>query len=1023
MNLGRHTGVAWAMACALAAPAFARAADLQPIETVLGRIDWRADNASAEALSLAAALMRDIAAFRAHVERLPAPQAASAWLALWDRAVALEPKQSGNDYEAYDPATRALVGPRSLLAALPAPEAWPLIRAQAVARAAKNPDQMAVRALQFLADVLSRDADAARQTLAAIERVASSDGIGDRELRLYSISETRSLLYKLYGTRAQIADAFRANLDGRAKLTFDRGVEVPDLVGLLGPVEAEALLGEALKKPVTLRVPEGAATLALARRVALRDVGSLRKPQWALVNDIGTAPLYEAMAARFDPKVESASGSTTDDESGDTDYQRVQADLAYFLDLVVLGRHADAERAMVRVSRRSEWLVVPKQAMAELSRRGQSAAVHAYLADLLRRRPELPAWDLYLEQAGALGQSKEAIALLDAALKRPDLAPALRVQLSEKRLDALLGAEPVDAAVAGFRTLLAASPSRDDPKIDERTAAAIRLAGLGRVLNKPDWSRLGVDYATRAMALPVAESNYQRGSILTALLAELRREGRVDAAQALALAELDRSSAASGFKGLAAIVANPAQLAALVELAGLYDSANRPADVRRMLDEVGVWGVGDLGQLAAYHDSLGTPLGLMAARALRAEGNVAAAKAAARSVIAQWPGYDPAYQLFVELAGESAIPELDGLAARDPFEERPLIWKAVAQIGAKQYAAAEENARRAIAIDPSDGEQGVNDRMRAYAVLADALEGRGDQQAARGYRRAVAAIRMSERADELQKLGLYQRASVGYRAALSEFADAYCIQSRLAVQLGRLGMQDEALKHYRRAFELMPDSFGRVESHCFGCESVFAGPSAQAVADEVFTKLISSGTTKPQAPYMLGYLRKEQGRYDEAVVLFRQAIATDALYLNAWRQLNELGEKTYIEPAERDIARLRLFELDPQQRHVRYRLDEVSDLPALWRASVRSDETSVGAGGEAGAAVYPLAASVRARQQALASLPPDMRVQMERYVAIQKTMADDAALRAHPGMSNHKLLLAALGLLSPSAAADYVAGE
>jgi len=1019
MSFRRHTGVAWAIACALAAPAFARAADLQPIDAVLGRIEPRSADTAAAAATPAATLARDIVAFRTRVEQMPAPQAASAWLALWDRAVALEPKQAANDYDAYDPATRSLVGPRSLLSALPAPEAWPAIRAQADARAAKNPDQLAVRALQFLADVLSRDADAARQTLAAVERLASSEGIGDRELRLYAIGETRSLLYKLYGTRAQIADAFRASVDGRTKQMFGRGVDVPDLVGLLGPVEAEALLADALKKPVTLQVPEGAATQALARRVALRDVATLRKPQWALIDGVGSAALYEAMSARFDPKVDGAPGTPGDEESGETDYQRVQADLAYFLDLVVAGRHADAERAMVRVSRRGEWLVVPKQAMAELARRGQSAAVHAYLADLLRRRPELPAWDLYLEQAGALGQSKEAIALLDAALKRPDLTPVQRARLTEKRLDALLGADQVDAAVAGFRVLLAAAPSRDDPKIDERTTAAIRLAGLGRVLNKPEWSRLGVDYATRAVALPVTESSYWRGKALSALLAELRREGRVDAAQTLALAELDRSSAASGFKGLAAIVANQEQRAALVELVGLYDAANRPADVRRMLDEVGVWGAQDLGELAANYDTLGRPIGLMAARALRAQGRVDAAKAAARAVIAQWPGHDPAYQLFVELAGDSAIAELDRLAERDPFEERPLIWKAVALNGAKQYAAAEETARRAIAIDPSDGEQGVNDRMRAYAVLADALEGRGDRQSALVYRRAVEAIRMSERADELQKLGLYQRASAGYQAALAQFADAYCIQSRLAVQLGRLGRQEEALKHYRRAFELMPDSFGRVESHCLGCESVFAGPSAQAIADEVFTKLIASGTTKPQAPYMLGYLRKEQGRYDDAVVLFRRAISTDALYLNAWKQLNDLGSKTYIEPAERDIAQLRLFELDPQQRHVRYRLDEVSDLPALWRAAVHRAD----AGGDAGAAVYPLAASVRARQQALASLPPEMRTQMERFVAVQATMVDEAAHRTPAGLQNHKLLLAAISLLSPATPGGYMTGE
>jgi tetratricopeptide (TPR) repeat protein len=400
----------------------------------------------------------------------------------------------------------------------------------------------------------------------------------------------------------------------------------------------------------------------------------------------------------------------------------------------------------------------------------------------------------------------------------------------------------------------------------------------------------------------------------------------------------------------------------------------------------------------------------MAARALKAAGNAGGAAAAARDVVMQLPRHDPAYQLWVELAGESAIAELDRMAAADPFEERPLVWKAVALSRAGQHAAAEESVRRAIAIDPSDGEQGVNDRLRAYAVLADVLEAKGDGKSAQGYRRAVAAIRMSEQADELHKLGLYQRAFAGYRAALAEFSDAYCIQSRLAVQLGKLGFHEEALKHYRRAFELMPDSFGRVESHCFGCESVFAGPTAQSVAEEVFSGLLKADTIKPQVPYMLGYLRKSQGRYDEAVTLFRRAIAQDALYLNAWRQLSDLSEKTYVDPAERDIARLRLFELDPHQRHVRYQLDEVGDLPGLWRAVTAFHATR--AKPAKPAPIYPLAANVRLQQEVLASLPPEERSEAEKHSAGQNLVPRSGWDPRPPfNLADHRLLSAMVRLM------------
>ena len=69
-----------------------------------------------------------------------------------------------------------------------------------------------------------------------------------------------------------------------------------------------------------------------------------------------------------------------------------------------------------------------------------------------------------------------------------------------------------------------------------------------------------------------------------------------------------------------------------------------------------------------------------------------------------------------------------------------------------------------------------------------------------------------------------------WRKALEQFADAYCIQSRLAIRLMEAGRREEAFEHYRRAYELMPSSFGRVESHCFGCESVFQGAAQQTLA-------------------------------------------------------------------------------------------------------------------------------------------------------------------------------------------------
>jgi tetratricopeptide (TPR) repeat protein len=1011
----------FALAAAVAAFNPGLAADLQPADSVLKRIG-KGTASEPPGSSETAKLLADIVAYRGKSASLPPETAATQWLALWDRARALGPARTSSDYSALDPDTRRPVGLTSVLASLPQPAAWPALRRQALSRAKQKPDDPGSLGLQLITELLAGDKAAVFQSLAAFERSLNASAPAERERRRAGIDRTRALAYKLYGSREQIAEAFLASTDFSASSRYRLALDVPDLVGLVGPEKAATLLRQALRKPISLHVPEGEATRALARKLALSQLATLRKPQWGLIDGVGTASLYEAMQKRFDPAAGEAKGRVAGEDQEATDYARRVADTYYFLDMVIAGRHEDAERAMVRAAGSSGGLNVPREAMAALVRAGKNEAVYAFLAKLLERRPELQAWDAYLEQAGYVGHSEDAIVLVDTVLKRPKLPPYLRTDLQRRRVDALLGADKVDAAIAGFRQVLSAPPSADEPRLDERTSTAVRLAALGRVLKQPELSEIGFTFARRAQGIarkPTGRFEYSGSENLTKLLAELRRQGRAAEAQELAMAEIARKSDEPGGADFAAFSIDASKKAALVEVVGIYDAADRSQDVLRLLNEASIWGARDLLVVIAEKDSLGTPLGAMAARALSASGNAAAAKTAVRALLDRLPGYDPAYQLFVTLHSANAPAELDRLYALDQFEERPLIWKAVALHAAGRNVDAENAARRAIAIDPSDGEEGKNDRMRAYAVLADILEGRGDRKSADVYRRAVKAIRMSEDADDLHKLGLYQRAFAGYRAALDQFSDAYCIQSRLAVQLTKVGLHEEALKHYRRAYELMPDSFGRVESHCLGCESVFADGKAQTIAEGVFAGLVKRVPSKPQGYYMLGYLRKEQGRYGDALGLFRQTVKLDADYLNAWRQINDLGQKTYIEPKERDLARFKLLELDPRQRHVHYGLTEVVDLAALWRALDRvAGNPDLNPKLDR---VYPLKGSAREQDQSVSKLPPELRFQMEMYSDLQDRMSGrPQVLDASPTIARHALIASVLGLISDRSEFDFI---
>ncbi len=383
----------------------------------------------------------------------------------------------------------------------------------------------------------------------------------------------------------------------------------------------------------------------------------------------------------------------------------------------------------------------------------------------------------------------------------------------------------------------------------------------------------------------------------------------------------------------------------MTELAALYYSAGHYDDVLDLLTQSPDWNARDVSELFGSTPEVDAvsvmwmhigasplPVPFMAARALEAKGEKDRAQKINDALLDQDPGLDRGYELLLDLKGTNAIPRLDELFSRDQFEERPLIWKAHLLRQENRLAEAEKVVRQAIAIDPSDGEEGRGDRMRAYAELADILDAQGNAKDAAFYREVVKSIRLSERADQFYLAGLLKRAIGMYQEALTHFSDAYCIQSRLAIQLAALGENDEAAEHYRRAYELMPDSFGRVESHCFGCEKAFDGARAQSIAEKVFTQLAAERPNKPQVHYLLGYLRSEQERYGEALTNYLTAVQLDPDYLNAWVKAREASDQTLVSPRERDRITFNILRLDPLHRHGSLDFERVSDLKGLWQA-------------------------------------------------------------------------------------------
>ncbi|MES1166597.1 MAG: tetratricopeptide repeat protein, partial [Pseudomonadota bacterium] len=367
------------------------------------------------------------------------------------------------------------------------------------------------------------------------------------------------------------------------------------------------------------------------------------------------------------------------------------------------------------------------------------------------------------------------------------------------------------------------------------------------------------------------------------------------------------------------------QLRAAVEL-------GRWAEALALLQENPAWNARDVsGLLRERVASNKRPVGFYAAQVALHQQDPGRARRILEAQLVATPRVDAVYEAYLGLVKKEATPLLEKLLAADRYEERPLIWRARLEHDAKKWDAAIATLQQAITIDPSDGEEGRGDRMRVYAFMALAVRGKGDAVKAKFFEDVVRSIRLSETADRWFETGAYEHAITLYRQALGFFQDAYCIQSRLAVRLADEGKMDEAAEHYRRAFELMPDSFGRVESHCFGCEHVFAGEKSQGVAEQVFTTMLAARPDKPQLHYLMGYLRQQQERPAEAAGYFRRAVELDPLYLNAWDKLGNLEGKLHFTPAQHDDLQLKLLELDPGRHHASPSLSTVTDLARLWK--------------------------------------------------------------------------------------------
>ncbi len=985
-------------------------------------------------------LRADLTNFNARAATLAPVNAAREWLALADRFTKT-PQQ-------FDPTAEddtMPLQPTELIQVLPPPAAWDALTSAIEARPAPAALKDAPEfALRLLTHTLSGNHAAQAKDLASFETVLAK---GNRRQAVYLAQQ----FMQINDAFLRLSDDTNAVLAGverqlAAAEKTERGygnssLQLPDLVALAGPEKAEALLRRALLSNAQQFRINGEATLKSARRLALLLLPEMKQPRWSLAQSTDTLELFEAMEKKFTkpPAPNATPGALPSaiaelaDFRGGGDYERRRARAYYLLGLIVANRTPEAVALARKIAEDEGDASLPHDAVLALERAGHAQALDEFLFSLLTASPELPYWPDYFALAAKTGRTGRMLQLARAAAARPALAGRKGVTIRDSLYKALLAADQVEEGVKELRALITAQRENTNTVArryggrsyshEEPTNPGLTLARLGQLLDHKDWLEEGI-IAARA-ALPtntVQEVGFRSGNALGELADFLQGTDRAAAAEQLLAAELARQSRPPTQQQN--VYYGPTGTdETLKALARLYHRAGRHVDVLLLLEQAPQWGAKDLAELfnggmeeeefarfTGQNVPGGDSLDYYAAAALLAQGRKGEARAIVDAILDRDNGYDPAYELLLQLEGQGAISRLDALFARDPFEERPLIWKALLLHQAGKNEEAEKIARQAITIDPSDGEQGPGRRMRVYAVLADIRAARGDAKEAEFFRGVIRAIRQSERADAFYHAGLLSRAVAMYQDSLKHFADAYCIQSRLALRMTDLGKHELAAQYYQRAFELMPDSFGRVESHCFGCEHTFDSPQAQTLAERVFTTLAAKNPDKPQIHYLLGYLREQQGRPADALPHLRQAVKLDPDYLNAWSHLEDSGRIARMPTVEREAIALNILRLDPLGRHTRANLNDIVNLRVLWVAA----ETAWKIQPAVPASLLPLPASRRALEvkEREAKVQPRGRFGYREQTSSGSQRGQ--ALKPGDMIIQQELVLALSGLLDPN---------
>ena len=900
-----------------AAPSGQQLQGAEKMIAAMGGASGGPKDTGADSRTLAAKLK----AFGSTCETLAPREAAGQWLALF-----AETEKMGGSEDAYT--SRAT--PAAAMAVLPPPPAWPAIRELIEAKTSGLTNRHSVK-LRLLSQLLTHDVKASEASLITllglVKKSPNESGQFDDVLSMYTemavgAGDPAMLDRALERTVQAVEAKERVNQDWN---------ELPKLVG---EAKASGIFQRLLKADPSVldRVTEPT-SCRIIRKLVLQLAPSLKAPMWEFAQGLDTSDIYPVFAKRW--PYEPADG-----EPSDAERARASSKICYALKLELAGRHA----AAVAQANDPDWLpnVYAQWFYARAAQEsGVAEAFYRLMAGVAEKHLDKVQWPAMFEASESSGHLAQALALLKRRLSQAN--PALNDQhdMKGEYVKGLLAADRIDDAVAEIRRQLKAV-LKLGPGYGADTQLNENLVSIGRLTGRPNllaagmaalikegqassgWheGRGGGPDSVESFLLAHGRANYVEESIVKGISASLREYA-------------NRNGRPMGSFGIGGVPSTPTPYYSdlLLSLADLYWRLNRPADVISLFKNSPGWGATDLTELYPQYeggqDASSGPL--LAAWALTKVGEKSKAVEVIAPLILRGTEFDRYYSAVLEADGSKAILLFDEAIRRNPYVSRPLIWKAEALHLAHRDREAEIAARKAIALDPSDGNAPADQWQKVYGILAEIRTSRGDAVGAAKLRRNVAAAKLRDQGEDLQRAGLNRRAIAAYQSAAKLWPDSALIQIDLGVVLETNGRVDLAAAHYRKAFALLPVQLGHREAKGFELDGLFTHPGAAAIAASEFAARLKRNPRDAATLYLSGRMALARGRDGEAVKRFLAATKADPNYVLAWARVVDTRLSNALSPAVIDSALFALRRLDPDQFVSRPEMRALMDPAVVWK--------------------------------------------------------------------------------------------